>query len=71
MKISKRTVDRAVTVTAAASGFVLSILIRHHVISAADATDLAGGLTAVVGAYHGGAYVQRKRTASTVPDIQV
>lgn len=69
MKITKRTIDRGLTVAAAAAAPVLAILIRHHVLTAADATDLGAGVTAVIVSYHGGAAVQRKRTSPEVPDI--
>lgn len=69
MKITKRTIDRALTVAAAAAAPVLAILIRHHVLTAADATDLGILVTGVVASYHGGAAVQRKRTPPEVPTI--
>lgn len=69
MKITKQTVDRALTVAAAAAAPVLAILIRHHVLSPADATDIGAGVTAVIVSYHGGAAVQRKRTTPSVPEL--
>jgi hypothetical protein len=69
VKITKQTVDRGLTIAAAAAAPVLAILIRHHVLTAADATDIGAGVTAVVVSYHGGAAVQRNRTAPTVPDL--
>lgn len=67
MKIGKRTVDRTLTILAAASAPLLSILTRHHVITAADATDYGTVVLAVVAAYHGGAYVQRDRAVRPIP----
>lgn len=64
--IGKRTVDRLVTVAAAVAAPTLSILTRHHVITAADATDYGLMITAAVGSYHGGAYVQRNRATPPV-----
>lgn len=61
MTISKRTIDRALTITAAASAPVLSILIRHGVLTAADATDVGAIEAAVVASYHGGALVERRK----------
>lgn len=70
MKITKPTIDKAITVVSAGAGFALAILTRHQVISAADATDLGGAWLAMVGAYHGGALVQAKRTDPAVPPLE-
>jgi hypothetical protein len=66
--IGKRTIDRAVTIVAAAAAPALSILTRHHVITAADATDYGAIILATVSGYHGGAYVQRKRATPPIID---
>lgn len=60
MKIAKKTVDRGLTIVAAVAAPVLSLLIRHHVITAADSVDIGAILAGVVAAYHGGAAVQRR-----------
>lgn len=67
--IGKRTVDRALTIAAAAAAPLLSLLTRHHVLTAADATDIGTVVLALVSGYHGGAYVQRNR-ATTPPDVE-
>lgn len=69
MKITKRTIDRAITIAAAAAAPLLPILIRHQVLSAADATDLGYTFAAVVASYHGGAAVQRKRTPPSIEKL--
>lgn len=68
--IGKRTLDRGLTIAAAALAPILSILTRHQVITAADAVDLGAMGTAIVAAYHGGALAQRKLAdgRSTRPD---
>jgi hypothetical protein len=66
--IGKRTVDRALTIAAAASAPFLSLLTRHHVLTAADATDIGAVILALVSGYHGGAYVQRNRATPPIID---
>lgn len=60
----KPTWDRAVTVLAAVAAPLLPLLVRHHVLTAQDASDVGAVVLAAVGAYHGGAAVQRRKGAS-------
>lgn len=69
MKTSKKTLDRAVTVAVAVAAPLLPILIRHQVLSAADAQDVGAVILAAVGAYHGGAAVQKRRGEPSVSDL--
>lgn len=66
--IGKHTIDRGLTIAAAASAPLLSLLTRHQVLTAADATDVGAVVLAIVSAYHGGAYVQRNRTTPPIID---
>jgi dihydroorotase-like cyclic amidohydrolase len=69
MSIRKHTIDRALTIVAATASAVLPGLVDQHVITAGLATTIGAGLTAALGAYHGGAAVQRNRTDPAVPII--
>jgi hypothetical protein len=59
--IAKTTIDRAIAVAAAVSTPVVALLIDNNVISATSGVDIGAIVAAAVGAYHGGAQVQRKR----------
>ena len=58
----KATLDRAVTGLAALATPVVALLIDTHVITAQVGVDVGAIVAAAVGAYHGGAYVQRRQT---------
>lgn len=66
----KPVIDRAVAFGAAVSAPVLTLLVDQHVLSALTATDVGAVVAAAVGAYHGGAVVQRRasRRSATVAD---
>lgn len=65
---AKRIVDRLVTVAAAVATPVVALLIDTHEISAAVGVDVGAIVAAAVGAYHGGALVQRRAGAYHVTD---
>lgn len=69
MKITKSTVDRALTVLAGVASAVLPGLVDQHVITAGLATTIGAGLSAALASYHGGAAVQRRRVDPSVPLI--
>lgn len=69
MKITKATIDRGLTIVAAASAPALTSLVDAHALSSQLAVDLGALVAAVVAAYHGGAIVQRTRTEPTVPGL--
>ena len=59
--IAKPAIDRAVTFLAALAAPVLTLSVDQHWLSAIAATDAGAIVAAAVGAYHGGAVVQRTR----------
>lgn len=68
MTILKPTIDRAISLGAAVAAPVLTLCVDQHWLSAMSATDVGAIVAAAVGAYHGGAIVQRKRTTPSVAD---
>lgn len=65
----KQTVDRVLTVLAAAAAPLLAILTRHGVITPADAEDVGYVIAATVGAYHGGAAIERRHSKPAADEV--
>ena len=59
----KAVLDRAVAVLAATATPTVALLIDTHTISAAVGVDIGAIIAAAVGAYHGGALIQRRETS--------
>lgn len=69
MKFPKATIDRLTATAAAVSAPVLTYCVDVGWLTATQATDLGGIVAALVGGYHGGAAVQRKRSAPSLSAI--
>lgn len=67
MSVSKKAVDRAVTVAASVAAPALTLLVHTDVLSSLVATDYGAIVVAAVAAYHGGSVAQDKLSASTPP----
>lgn len=66
MKITKDTLDRALTVIAAAAAPALTLCVDTHAISAQVATDIGGIVAAIIAAWHGGSVATAKLSTPTV-----
>lgn len=69
MQLTKRTLDKALTVAAAISAAVTPALVDAHILTATVAADIGTGIAILIAAYHGGAAASNRLTEPAVKPL--